>query len=191
MKFSKKQLAIIGGCACLGVLIVGGAYYYITTTQNSPNFKIEKAKPSNSTDDSTSTSSSSKEVYYDDSTKQAKSTLESNKEVSEKDFNIAKIKIVYALDAIKNSENTEPSYGSFYGITTTQMIESLKQAYSFGYTPDETSLKVYQSNSNNVHQFIIDFLNGDKKVTVTGNLNTDTNQVQFSTVQGSFEGVQQ
>lgn len=139
----------------------------------------------------TSKSSSSEEVYYDDSTKQAKSTLESNKEVSEKDFNIAKIKIVYALDAIKNSENTEPSYGNFYGITTTQMIESLKQAYSFGYTPDETSLKVYQSNSNNVHQFIIDFLNGDKKVTVTGNLNTDTNQVQFSTVQGSFEGVQQ
>lgn len=190
MKFSKKQLAIIGGCACLGVLIVGGAYY-IATTQNAPSFKLEKAKPSQDNDTQTSKSSSSEEVYYDDSTKQAKSTLESNKEVSEKDFNIAKIKIVYALDAIKNSENTEPSYGSFYGITTTQMIESLKQAYSFGYTPDETSLKVYQSNSNNVHQFIIDFLNGDKKVTVTGNLNTDTNQVQFSTVQGSFEGVQQ
>ena len=53
MKFSKKQLAIIGGCACLGVLIVGGAYY-IATTQNAPSFKLEKAKPSQDTDTQTS-----------------------------------------------------------------------------------------------------------------------------------------
>ena len=119
MKFSKKQLAIIGGCACLGVLIVGGAYY-IATTQNAPSFKLEKAKPSQDTDTPKQVNRhlAKKSIMTTQQNKQNQH-LKATKKSLKKTSTLLNQDCI-CLDAIKNSENTEPSYGNFYGITTTR-----------------------------------------------------------------------
>ena len=73
-----------------------------------------------------------------------------------------------------------------YQITERGILTSLSNALVGGYTFDEDSLSIYNSDSKNVKQFTFNMVSEGTYVSFTGNYVTGTGQIQLATMQGSL-----
>lgn len=181
MKNKKKIIAIGIGTGVLGVALL---LFLFSSKEKQKDIVLENPSGTIVTEENNEDETTRFEYKSDDSNGMAKETLETN--VLIKDDKEVKEQVELALKNLYSAEGTTPANN--YGITTEKMIESLKMAKNFSYDYDMSTFQAFESDSENVIQFIVDMVrtSDGETVTMTGNYVTGTKQVQFSTIQGGF-----
>lgn len=123
-------------------------------------------------------------------TKEARDTLEqSDESVSKKKTEVVrealKIPIAY-LESVENQSDIKVTYDNKLSITNQTVAQTLKTMLLAGYEFKLASLKVYESDSDNVYQFTL-LLVTDKgdKLSLTGNYVLGTEQFEFVSLHGT------
>lgn len=176
---TKKKLLIVVG-AVLGVFLIGFMFYTMNKGNNHPQFQLEDGKTGTLKSEA---KTSSEKKLPSDPEEAAKATLEqSDKEIkSYKDEIKEKLKVM-----ISNVGSGDLKAQPPYQITERGILTSLSNALVGGYTFDENSLSVYNSDSKNVKQFTFNMVSEGTYVSFTGNYVTGTGQIQLATMQGSL-----
>lgn len=123
-------------------------------------------------------------------TKEATHTLErSDLKVSQKETEKVKKAISIPLDYLvkaKSQSDIKTTYDNKLSITSQTVAETIKTMLLAGYHFNIDSLKVYESDSDNVYQFTI-LLVTDKKdeLSIAGNYVLGTQQFEFVSVHGT------
>ena len=123
-------------------------------------------------------------------TKEATHTLEqSDLKVSQKETEKVKKAISIPLDYLvkaKSQSDIKTTYDNKLSITSQTVAETIKTMLLGGYHFNIDSLKVYESDSDNVYQFTI-LLVTDKKdeLSIAGNYVLGTQQFEFVSVHGT------
>lgn len=176
---TKKKLLIVVG-AVLGVFLIGFMFYTMNKGNNHPQIQLEDGKTGTLKSEA---KASSEKKLPSDPEEAAKATLEqSDKEIkSYKDEIKEKLKVMMSNVGSGDLKAQPP-----YQITERGILTSLSNALVGGYTFDEGSLSVYNSDSKNVKQFTFNMVSEGTYVSFTGNYVTGTGQIQLATMQGSL-----
>ncbi|MGT2888365.1 hypothetical protein N1495_01265 [Streptococcus didelphis] len=120
---------------------------------------------------------------------EARDTLESNKKVSQDNYEKVKEQIqipINYLVNVKSQADIKVTYDNRLSITSQVVAESIKTMLLAGYHFKIDTLKVYESDATNVYQFTINLVTDyNDKLSLVGNYAIGTNQFEFVSLHGT------
>ena len=151
----------------------------------------KKTTPSTEQVSSSESSSSkiSKEDLYERWRKQALATLETQTPADEADTQAAKQALQEMsayLEGVKYVTDVKQEYNNHLLLTGTQMQYEAVAKFSLGYRYSDAKTEIFQSNTSNVRQFVLELVNQEgAKLYFCGNYVTGTTQIELT----SFHGI--
>lgn len=88
-------------------------------------------------------------------------------------------------DALKELGSLQGTFDNHLSLTSLSMLQTLVTMYSVNYAYDEDSLQVFESDSDNVYQFIFTLTREDSaSLNFVGNYVVGTGQLEITSMQG-------
>lgn len=173
-----KHFVVIAMMAIVSVIIY--QFYHHKTVKHSPRDDTVVVKPIERV---------SKSHTKRNSVKEAIDTLErSDSKVSQKAFDRVKQELsipIQYLVSVTSQSDIRVTYDNKLSITNKSVAESLKTMLLAGYQFDLESLKVYDSDSDNVYQFVMLLKTKENnELSVVGNYVLGTGQFEFVSIHG-------
>lgn len=188
---NKKKIVAVLIATLLPSLGVG--WYYISQTQHkSQSVKLEQAKGEKKA------SYKEKEAKVEEkltAIEESRKTLETDKKVSNGDqidslkkSLLSAFNYLSSVDSYEKIENKD-SYNHLQ-ISSKTMLSTLYRMMKAGYSYDETTVEVYESDSDNVIQFVFEMKKeGEEPISFAGNYVIGTEQIEIANMHGNPTGL--
>ena len=143
----------------------------------------------------TSKTSSTSELEVISAQDEATETLERPDEpLEEEETNQVKTSLTTAfayLTQVTNQSDVRVTYRDKLSVTSLAMAQTVVTMLKAGYQLDNTTLKVYSSDSDNVYQFTVDLIKeSSDNLSLAGNYVTGTQQLEIGSLHGIPTGIQ-
>lgn len=135
------------------------------------------------------------EESYPSANEEATNTLErADKPLSDGESQQIKESLVVAFDylnSVNQQSDVEMSYQYKLSITNPSMGQTMVTMLEAGYQLDLSTVKVYESDNDNVYQFTVDLIkDGSDNLSIAGNYVTGTQQLELASLHGIPTGIQ-
>lgn len=139
--------------------------------------------------------SSVSEESYLSANEEATNTLErADKSLSDGESQQVKESLVVAFDylnSVNQHSDVQMSYQYKLSITNLSMGQTMVTMLEAGYQLDLSTVKVYESDNENVYQFTVDLIKeGSDNLSIAGNYVTGTQQLELASLHGIPTGIQ-
>ena len=184
-----KKGKIITIVVIILALVCGGTYYYINQNNvSNPQVELEKST-------GTKVKKTKKKVQKkQNAISESKNTLETQILASDEQKNLVKGAMSKAIETLNKSKIAEPvknDYNSHLQNTNQDMLSVIVLMINAGYKYDESTLEVYESDSDNVSQFVFEMKkDGVAPIAFACNYVQGTEQIEIANQHGQPVGLE-